>query len=183
MPSEKVAGALERLGVDVPSDSFGHYGVPGMKWGQRKARDSGSSSSGSSKTPADKKAKVTAKAVSRADSKEIKKIAKSDAKTQATRLRGVSRIMEFGGDAKKANRNSTKRMVNNILRGTLAVGLTAGALSVAGISAPAVVGGVAVLAGISATGKMTQTLGEIRNVNAGAAAFNPNTLLNRTNNG
>ena len=62
MPSEKVAGALERLGVDVPADSFGHYGVPGMKWGQRKARDSGSSSSGSSKTPADKKAKVTAKA-------------------------------------------------------------------------------------------------------------------------
>ncbi|HMT88070.1 MAG TPA: hypothetical protein PKC73_00420 [Dermatophilaceae bacterium] len=59
----------------------------------------------------------------------------------------------------------------------------AGALERLGVDAPAVVGGVAVLAGISATGKMTQTIGEIRTVNAGAAVFNPNTLLSRTNNG
>ena len=32
MPSEKVVGVLDRLGVEVPSDEFGHYGVKGMKW-------------------------------------------------------------------------------------------------------------------------------------------------------
>ena len=37
MPSEKVAGALSRLGIDVPVSEFGHYGVPGMKWGVRRS--------------------------------------------------------------------------------------------------------------------------------------------------
>ena len=36
MPSEKVVGVLDRLGIEVPSDEFGHYGVKGMKWGKNK---------------------------------------------------------------------------------------------------------------------------------------------------
>lgn len=180
MPSEKVAGALERLGVDVPAEDLAHYGVPGMKWGQRKASDSGSSSS-SSKKPVDKVTKVTAKAVSRSDSKEIKKIAKDDAKTQAGRLKGVSRIVRYDGDAKKAKRASTRAMVGNILRGSLLVGGTAGVLTIAGISAPALVVGAGVIAGLSATGQMSRTLSEIRNVNSASEVFKPNTLLSRTN--
>ena len=37
MPSEKVAGALSRLGIEVPVSEFGHYGVKGMKWGVRRS--------------------------------------------------------------------------------------------------------------------------------------------------
>lgn len=32
MPSEKVVETLDRLGIEVPSEEFGHYGVKGMKW-------------------------------------------------------------------------------------------------------------------------------------------------------
>lgn len=32
MPSEKVVEVLDRLGIEVPSNEFGHYGVKGMKW-------------------------------------------------------------------------------------------------------------------------------------------------------
>ncbi len=195
MPSEKVAGALERLGVDVPTDSFGHYGVQGMKWGKRKASDSGSSSSSSKKTSPETMARVRlaaagkgaaiSKAQIKADTKVIKKIAKDDAKLQDQRLRGVSRIVQYGGDAKKANRASTREAVSNALRNAAAVGLTVGAASVAataGIAVPGVlVGVVAVLAGISAAGKMSQTVRDIRNVNSAAGVFNPNSLLSRQN--
>lgn len=195
MPSEKVAGALERLGVDVPADSFGHYGVPGMKWGKRKASDSGSSSSSSKKTSPETMARVRlaaagkgaaiSKAQIKADTKVIKKIAKDDAKLQDKRLRGVSRIVQYGGDAKKANRASTREAVSNALRNATAVGLTVGVASVAataGIAVPgALIGGVAVLAGLSAAGKMNQTVRDIRNVNAASRVFNPNSLLNRQN--
>lgn len=115
MPSEKVAGALERLGVDVPADSFNHYGVPGMKWGQHKAQNSGSKSSSSVKKPSPET---------------------------------MARVR----------------------------------LATAGIAVPGVlVGGVAVLAGISAAGKMSQTVRDIRNVNSAAGVFNPNSLLSRQN--
>jgi hypothetical protein len=217
MPSEKVAGALERLGVDVPADSFGHYGVPGMKWGQRKASDSGSadsvrkmaekrgmvydkksnsySSAGAKKPSPETMARVRlaaagkgaaiSKAQIKADTKVIKKIAKDDAKLQDKRLRGVSRIVQYGGDAKKANRASTREAVSNALRNATAVGLTVGVASVAataGIAVPgALIGGVAVLAGLSAAGKMNQTVRDIRNVNAASRVFNPNSLLNRQN--
>ena len=195
MPSEKVAGALERLGVDAPADSFGHYGVPGMKWGKRKASDSGSSSSSSKKTSPETMARVRlaaagngaaiSKAQIKADTKVIKKIAKDDAKLQDKRLRGVSRIVQYGGDAKKANRASTREAVSNALRNATAVGLTVGVASVAataGIAVPgALIGGVAVLAGLSAAGKMNQTVRDIRNVNAASRVFNPNSLLNRQN--
>ena len=217
MPSEKVAGALERLGVDVPADSFNHYGVPGMKWGQRKAQSSGStdsvrkmaekrgmiydkksnsySSAGAKKASPETMARVRlaaagkgaaiSKAQIKADTKVIKKIAKDDAKLQDQRLRGVSRIVQYGGDAKKANRAATRSAVSNALRNAAAVGLTVGAASVAataGIAVPGVlVGGVAVLAGISAAGKMSQTVRDIRNVNSAAGVFNPNSLLSRQN--
>lgn len=226
MPSEKVAGALERLGVDVAADSFGHYGVPGMKWGRRKGPDSSppakkapvgsverlhqdmkarglvlDKKTNTYRSPGAKpaspetmarvrlaaagKGAAISKAQIKADTKVIKKIARDDAKLQDQRLRGVSRIVQYGGDAKKANRAATREAVTNALRNATAVGLTVGAASVAataGIAVPGVlVGGVAVLAGISAAGKMTQTVRDIRNVNSAAGVFNPNSLLNRQN--
>lgn len=36
MPSEKVISALAALGVEVPSDEFGHAGKKGMKWDRSK---------------------------------------------------------------------------------------------------------------------------------------------------
>lgn len=180
MSSEKVAGVLDRLGVEVPVDEFAHYGVPGMKWGQRKARDSGSSSSGSSKA-ADKLAKKTASVTARADTKNMKKIVKADSKVQAERLKGVSRIVKYDGSVKQANRASTKALVGNILKGTIAVGATAGVLTLANVTAPALVVGVAAIAALSASGQMSKTVGEIRSVNSAAEVFKPNTLLNRTN--
>ena len=34
MPSEKVVGVLDRLGIEVPADEFGHYGVKGTRTNQ-----------------------------------------------------------------------------------------------------------------------------------------------------
>ena len=73
MPSEKVAGALERLGIDVPADSFNHYGVRGMKWGRRKGSDSGSTSSSNKKTsPETMAARRTRYSIDRTDNKYAK---------------------------------------------------------------------------------------------------------------
>jgi len=36
MPSNKVIEVLDRIGIEVPSEEFGHYGVKGMKWGKTK---------------------------------------------------------------------------------------------------------------------------------------------------
>ncbi len=224
MPSEKVAGVLERLGVDVPAESLSHYGVPGMKWGQRKASDSGSSKSkkapigsvermhqdakaqglvfdkktnsysppGQPKASAETMARVRVAAAGkgaaisksqiRADVKMIRKIDRRDTKIQGQRLQGISRIMEFGGSAKKANRESTRKLVNSILLGATGVAIVG--VAAASVSAPPVfLAGASVMAALSSAGVMNRTIKDTRNVNSAAGVFNPNTLLNRTNNG
>lgn len=41
MPSAKVAALLAAKGIKVENDEFAHYGVPGMKWGVRRADTNG----------------------------------------------------------------------------------------------------------------------------------------------
>lgn len=216
MPSEKVIDALDRLGIEVSSEEFGHYGVPGMRWGKRKSyspeiakaradikkmaeeqglvynkKTDSYSSPGAPKTDPVTAARIRDVAVSKgasisdaqrkADARLIKKDDKKNLKIQDQRLKGVSRIMDYGGNAKGANRSSRRELTVNLVRNTLALGLTGAALSF-GAPIP-IAAGLAAYASLNAAGKLNQTLTDIRNVNSAAEVFNPNTLLNLRNNG
>lgn len=126
------------------------------------------------------------KALNRADAKKMrtalkehKKLRKADIKLESDRLKGVSRIVSYGGDKKAANRAAVGTSVRSVLAATTAVGLTAGIVAASGGSALFPLG-VAALAAPSVASAMKQTLRDVRNVNEAATVFNPNTLLNRT---
>lgn len=85
------------------------------------------------------------------------------------RIRGLERLYEFQGDAKKANRQSTKAFVFNVLQGA-ATTTVLGIMTAKGRASPASLIGASIVSTMSAAGQLSTTLDQIKSVNL---AFEP----------
>lgn len=160
-----------------PKDIFGNPKIV------REMERSGRGLSGKEKSQAQAKvvskyAQKDPKKLASAAKRETAKQLKADRLAEFKRLKGVSRIVAYGGDKKAANRASTIQFVGAALKGAAAVGLTTAVVASTGGSALFPIG-VAVLAAPKTAAIMNRSVSDIKNVNSAAEVFNPSALLTK----